>query len=93
MLDFIILLVGVALSLIIIHLKGGVQRNLIIIIIALELLLLAAALMFMYSGFLFDDAIGLLYGLIILVLAGCESALALGIVVKYYVYNKNILIK
>ena len=60
------------------------NRNLIYIIIALEVLLLAIGLIFLQISFILDDALGILFTLLILPLAGAESAFGLAILINYY---------
>jgi len=59
-------------------------RNLINIIISLELLLFGIALFNAHISYVFDDMSGILISFIILPLAGCESAIALSILINYY---------
>lgn len=60
------------------------NRNLIFVLIALEVLLLAIGLIFLQVSFILDDAIGSLVTLIILPLAGAESAFGLAILINFY---------
>jgi NADH-ubiquinone oxidoreductase chain 4L len=60
------------------------NQNVIYILIGLEILLLSIAFLFLQLSFLFDDLIGSIISLFILPLAGIESALGLGILIKYY---------
>jgi len=60
------------------------NRNLIFILIALEVLLLAIGLIFLQVSFILDDAVGILVTLIILPLAGAESAFGLAILINFY---------
>lgn len=66
--------------------NGGLSphRNLIFLLIALEVLLLAIGLIFLQISFILDDAIGILVTLIILPLAGAESAFGLAILINFY---------
>ena len=58
-------------------------QNLIMMLISLELILLGIGSLFLYYSFLMDDINGLILTLLILPLAGAESALALTLLVKY----------
>jgi len=60
------------------------NKNLIYILIALEVLLLAIGLIFLQISFIQDDAIGSLITLIILPLAGAESAFGLALLINFY---------
>lgn len=62
--------------------NGG--RNLIMIIISLELILLSIGILLLHLSFNFDDLVGSTMTLYLLPLAGAESALALGILIAYY---------
>lgn len=60
------------------------NQNIIYILISLEILLLSLALIFLQLSFILDDLLGSLITLLILPLAGIESALGLGLLIKYY---------
>ncbi len=60
------------------------NKNLIFILISLEVLLLASALFFVHTSFLLDDAIGITIALLILPIAGAESAFGLALLINYY---------
>ena len=78
LLSFFLFLLGVMM-----YLFNG-NRNLIFILIALEVLLLAIGLIFLQISFILDDSIGILFTLIILPLAGAESAFGLAVLINYY---------
>ena len=54
------------------------------LVISLELILLAVGILFVHYSFLLDDLIGASFSMLILPLAGAESAIALAILVAYY---------
>jgi len=54
------------------------------IIISLELILAALGILFIHYSFYFDDLIGACLSLLIIPLAGAESALALTLLIKFY---------
>ncbi len=58
--------------------------NLIMIVISLELILLSIGILFVHFSFLFDDLIGGTISLLLVPLAGAESAIALAYLVAYY---------
>nr|YP_008475255.1 NADH dehydrogenase subunit 4L [Candida gigantensis]YP_008475267.1 NADH dehydrogenase subunit 4L [Candida gigantensis]AGS44588.1 NADH dehydrogenase subunit 4L [Candida gigantensis]AGS44589.1 NADH dehydrogenase subunit 4L [Candida gigantensis] len=60
------------------------QSNLITLLIAIEILLLTVTLQIIQTGGYYDDAYGTLYSLVILIIAGAESAIGLSILVAYY---------
>lgn len=58
--------------------------NLIMIVISLELILLSIGILFVHYSFILDDLIGATISLLLVPLAGAESAIALAILVAYY---------
>jgi NADH-quinone oxidoreductase subunit K len=60
------------------------RKNLIIILMSIELMLLALNLCFVVSSVLLDDIQGQIFSLYILVVAAAESAIGLSILVAYY---------
>ena len=60
------------------------QWNLILLLISIELMLLAVTLLILIAAAEYDDAIGQTFGVYIIVVAGAESAIGLGILVAYY---------
>lgn len=60
------------------------RTNLIMILISIELILLGATLNFLIHGLMFDDITCQTYAVIIISLAGAESAIGLALVVAYY---------
>jgi NADH-quinone oxidoreductase subunit K len=60
------------------------RRNLIMIIISLELLLLAVNLLFIIFSIYLDDMIGQLFSIFILTIAGAESSIGLALLVVYH---------
>lgn len=75
--NFIIFAVGI----------GGLfstRRNLIIIFVCIELILLSAFLNFSFFGVYVDDLFGIIFSLFILGLAAAESAIGLALLVVNY---------
>ena len=66
------------------------RKNIILIIISIEMILLAVTLLVLVSSYHFDDIIGQTYGIYIIAIAGRESAIGLGILVAYYRLRGNI---
>lgn len=60
------------------------RRNLILMIIAIEMMLLAVTLLVLNSSYQFDDNMGQLFSIFIITIAGAESVIGLSIVVAYY---------
>lgn len=63
------------------------RKNIIIILISIELMLLAVNINFIIFSIYLDDIMGQLYALIILTVAAAESAIGLAILVVYYRVN------
>lgn len=61
-----------------------VRKNVIVLIMSLELLLLAANLNFVFFSLYLDDMVGQLFSLTILTVAAGESAIGLAILVVHY---------
>ena len=60
------------------------RRNLILLIMSIELMLLAVTLLVLFAAHEYDDATGQAFAVYIIVVAGAESAIGLGILVAYY---------
>lgn len=60
------------------------KRNLIIILMCIELVLLAINFNFIIFSVYLDDAIGQIFALLILTVAAAESSIGLAILVMYY---------
>lgn len=60
------------------------RKNIILIIISIEVILLAVTLLILVSSYSFDDIMGQTYSIYIIAIAGAESAIGLGILVAYY---------
>ena len=66
------------------------RKNIILMIIAIEIMLLAVTLLVLISSFSFDDGIGQIFSILIISLAGAESVIGLSILVDYYRLKGNI---
>jgi NADH-quinone oxidoreductase subunit K len=62
----------------------GTRTNIITLLMALELALLAINLNFITFSSLFDDAVGQVFAFLVLTVAAAESAIGLAILVIYY---------
>ncbi|QCB16384.1 NADH dehydrogenase subunit 4L (mitochondrion) [Armillaria borealis] len=60
------------------------RKNIILMIIAIEIMLLAVTLLILISSFGFDDSIGQTYSIFIISIAGAESVIGLSILVAHY---------
>lgn len=66
------------------------RKNVILMLISIEIMLLAITLIILINSIAFDDNMGQLFALFIIALAGAESAIGLSILVVYYRLNGNI---
>jgi len=60
------------------------KKNVILILISVELMLLAINFIFLTSSIYLDDRIGQIFALLILTVAAAESSIGLGLLVVYY---------
>jgi NADH-ubiquinone oxidoreductase chain 4L len=60
------------------------KRNIILKLISIEIMLLAATVILLISSLGYDDITGQIYSIIVITIAGAESAIGLGILVSYY---------
>jgi NADH-quinone oxidoreductase subunit K len=67
-------------------------RNILIVLMGIELMLLSLNLNFIYFSLYLDDLYGQLFSLFILTIAASESAIGLAIIIIYYRIRGNILI-
>ena len=77
---FIIGLLGIVLN----------RRNILIVLMCIELVLLSLNLNFITFSVYFDDLYGQLFSLFILTVAAAESAIGLAIIIVYYRIRSNI---
>jgi NADH-quinone oxidoreductase subunit K len=59
-------------------------KNILILLMGIEVLLLSLNLNFIYFSLYLDDIIGLLMAIFILTIAASESAIGLAIIILYY---------
>ena len=69
------------------------RKNIILIIISIEIMLLAVTFLILVNSLSFDDILGQTYAIYIISIAGAESAIGLGIVVAFYRLRGNIVIE
>ena len=60
------------------------RKNIIVLLMALELMLLAVNLCFVAAASFSDDATGMVFSLFVLTVAAAESAIGLALLVIYY---------
>lgn len=60
------------------------RKNIILMLISIEMMLLAVTLLVIVSSFSFDDILVQTYSIYIIAIAGAESAIGLGILVAFY---------
>lgn len=77
---------NISLILLIIGILGFVlnRKNIILMLISIEIILLAITFLIIINSFIFDDIIGQTYAIYIITIAGAESAIGLAILVAYY---------
>ena len=83
-----------SLTLFIIGLLGFINhnKNIILMLISLEIMLLAVTLTVLNASFIFDDNLGNIFSIAIISIAGAESVLGLTFLVSYYKLTNNIFI-
>nr|YP_009988359.1 NADH dehydrogenase subunit 4L [Gelidiella flabella]QNM39635.1 NADH dehydrogenase subunit 4L [Gelidiella flabella] len=60
------------------------QRNILVMLMSLEMMFLAISFNLIFSSILLDDIIGQIFSLLILTVAAAESSIGLAILVVYY---------
>jgi NADH-quinone oxidoreductase subunit K len=68
------------------------RRNILIILMCIELLLLSLNMSFILFSVYLDDLYGQLFSFFILTIAAAESAIGLAIIIIYYRIRGNILV-
>ena len=79
-------MINLALMIFLIGILGFVlnRKNIILMLISLELMLLGITLIILISSLNYDDILGQTYAIYVICIAGAESALGLGILVAFY---------
>jgi NADH-ubiquinone oxidoreductase chain 4L len=85
---------GLSLIIFIIGILGFVfnRKNMILMLISIEIMLLAITLLILVTSLSFDDILGQTYAIYIITIAGAESAIGLSILVAYYRLSGSIAI-
>lgn len=60
------------------------RKNLILMLISIEIILLGLTFLILITSLNFDDILGQIYAIYIIAIAGAESAIGLGILVAFY---------
>jgi NADH-ubiquinone oxidoreductase chain 4L len=60
------------------------RKNIILMLISIEIMILAITFLILVNSLSFDDIIGQTYAIYIISIAGAESAIGLGILVAFY---------
>jgi NADH-ubiquinone oxidoreductase chain 4L len=66
------------------------KKNIILLLISIEILLLSVTFLILLSALGFDDVLGQTFSVYIISIAGAESAIGLGILVAFYRLRGNI---
>jgi NADH-quinone oxidoreductase subunit K len=62
----------------------AVRKNMIIVLMAIEIILLAATSNFIFFSLYLDDIVGQIFSMMILTVAAAESAVGLALIVLHY---------
>jgi NADH-ubiquinone oxidoreductase chain 4L len=87
--------VNITLLLFLIGILGFIlnKKNIILMLISIEIMLLSITFLILISSLNMDDIVGQTYAIYIIVIAGAESAIGLGILVAFYRLRGNISIE
>ena len=69
------------------------RKSIILLFISIEIMLLSLTLNILNTAFAFEDVDGLVFSIIIIIIAGAESAIGLSILVSYYRLRGNVSIE
>jgi NADH-ubiquinone oxidoreductase chain 4L len=69
------------------------RKNIILMLISIEIMLLAITFLILVSSLSFDEVLGLIYAIYIIAIAGAESAIGLGNLVDFYRLRGSIAIE
>lgn len=67
------------------------RKNIILMLISIEIMLLSITFLILVSSLSFDDILGQTYAIYIITIAGAESAIGLGILVAFYRLNHSLI--
>ena len=60
------------------------KKNIILMLISIEIMLLSITFLILLSSLSFDDILGQTFSIYVIAIAGAESAIGLGILVAFY---------
>lgn len=60
------------------------KKNIILMLISIEIMLLSITLLILINSWIFEDILGQVFAIYIIVIAAAESAIGLGILVAFY---------
>lgn len=88
-------IINLSLILFLIDILGFVlnRKNIILILISIEIILLSIIFLILLSLLSFNDILGQTYAIYIIVIVGVESAISLEILVAFYRLRESILIE
>ena len=69
------------------------RKNIILMLISIEIMLLSITFLILISSLNFDDILGQIFAIYIITIAGAESAIGLGILVAFYRLRGSIAIQ
>lgn len=69
------------------------KKNIILMLISIEIMLLSITFLILLSSLNFDDVLGQLFSIYIIAIAGAESAIGLGLLVAFYRLRGSIAIE
>lgn len=69
------------------------KKNIILMLISIEIMLLSITFLILLSSLHFDDILGQIFSIYIIAIAGAESAIGLGLLVAFYRLRGSIAIE
>lgn len=69
------------------------KKNIILMLISIEIMLLSITFLILISSLGFDDILGQVFSIYIIAIAGAESAIGLGLLVAFYRLRGSIAIE
>jgi len=66
------------------------RKNIILMLISIEIMLLSITFIILINSLIFEDIFGQVFAIFIIVIAAAESAIGLGILVAFYRLRGNI---
>lgn len=69
------------------------QKNILVMLMSLEMMFLSISFNFIFLSVYLDDIMGQIFSLLILTIAAAESSIGLAILVVYYRIRNNIIVE